>query len=82
MHHLISMSFYVSKDKNGNIHVQNAIMGHLGQHHVHTPKGFKKWAKDIDKEDIHNLDGLCDCGLILGQVKDHEGNVSYNSDFK
>lgn len=67
----IVMQFYISKDSAGNIHVQNAVMGHLGQHHVHTPKDFAAWKKSakVAAKDCHQLKTVCDCGLEPGQVK-------------
>lgn len=29
--------------RTGTIHIQNAAMGYLGQHHVHTAEHFEKW---------------------------------------
>jgi hypothetical protein len=37
------MTFYCTREKDGTIHVQNAVMGMMGQHHVHTPEDFKSW---------------------------------------
>ncbi len=68
------MTFYVSKDKDANVHVQNAVMGALGQHHVHSPEGFKRWRKPGDN--IQELAGAAGSGLSLGQVRDHTGRVS------
>ena len=96
------MRFYVSHDKDGNLHVQNFVLGmqssygsyampllpdqrwppykvfqlrrSVGQHHVHSPAGFERWRKDTD--DIHEIKGLCDCGLAAGMVRDHTGRVS------
>jgi hypothetical protein len=75
---MISMTFYVSKDKDGNIHVQNAVMGALGQHHVHSLEGFERWRKPGDS--IREIAGVCDCGLSPGQVRDHTGRVLALSD--
>ena len=68
-----TMRFYVSKSPDGLYHVQNAVGGYLGQHHVHTKASFESWSKDM--ENIEMLDGPCDCGLTAGQVRDHNGNV-------
>ncbi len=68
------MTFYTSQDREGNIHVQNAAAGALGQHHVHSPAGFARWRKPGDS--IQDVGGHCDCGLIPGQVKGYEGKVS------
>lgn len=67
---MIRMQFYISKDSAGNIHVQNAVMGYLGQHHVHTPKDFAAWKKSakVAAKDCHQLKVACDCGLKSGQV--------------
>lgn len=68
---MIRMKHYISEDKHGNIHVQNAIMGMFGQHHVHTPAGYKRWAKQVAKQDIVRLKKtLCTCGLHPGEVVD------------
>ena len=75
------MHFYVTKTTDGLYHVQNAVMGMLGQHHVHTEKGFKKWMREIEKEKIHTSSGNCDCGLRAGNVQDHTGNVTFNRKF-
>lgn len=63
------MQFYVSHDEAGNVHVQNAIMGMLGQHHVHTPDDFIAWRKPDDEViELENV-GPCDCGLKPGEMK-------------
>jgi len=59
-----TMTFYIHKDADGNIHVQNAVAGMLGQHHVHTPEDFKRWLRL--GSDIQEMDGLCDCGMKPG----------------
>jgi hypothetical protein len=59
------MTFYTYKDADGNIHVQNAVMGMLGQHHVHTPADFRHWGKPGD--DIQEMYALCDCGMKPGE---------------
>ena len=57
------MTFYCTKESDGTIHVQNAVMGMMGQHHVHTQADFDRWAADIDNSSIQWLDcGPCDCG--------------------
>ena len=76
------MRFYFFKTKDGLYHVQNAVAGLLGQHHVHTEKGFKKWSKNIPKKNLINQGkGTCDCGLSAGDVKSHEGHVTFNPKF-
>ena len=69
---MISMRFYVTRTDDGLIHVQNAIMGRFGQHHVHSKEDFAKWMNDgdIQKEDIIELGKTCDCGLKSGEVKE------------
>lgn len=68
------MTFYCTKETDGTIHVQNAIMGMMGQHHVHTPEDFDRWKADIDGGSIDwlSLDKItapCDCGLQAGEIK-------------
>jgi len=58
------------KNKDGSIHVQNAVMGMFGQHHVHDKKGFEEWKKGVNEEDIIYIDGECDCGLQIGDCID------------
>lgn len=65
---MITMQFYVFTDSDGNVHVQNAVAGMLGQHHVHTPEDFERWRKDSD--DVREMGGSCGCGLQPGQVRD------------
>ena len=65
---MYTMTHYCTREKDGTIHVQNAVMGMMGQHHVHTPKDFKKWRKDNDT--IKWLDcEPCGCGLKAGEVR-------------
>lgn len=35
-------------EEDGKIVVQNAVAGHLGQKHEHTPEEFERWVKDND----------------------------------
>lgn len=49
------MTYYCHKLENGNIEVQNAIMGQLGQNHTHTPRDFEEWQKDIPNDQIEWL---------------------------
>lgn len=62
------MTFYCTKEADGTIHVQNAVMGTMGQHHVHTRGDFDKWSKDNDSIEWLDCDP-CDCGLQPGQEK-------------
>jgi len=74
---MIRMSHYVTITEDGSYHVQNAVMGMFGQHHVHTKKDFNDWVRKnkIAKEDIIYLNDCvdghkCDCGLKPGESKD------------
>ena len=74
------MRFHVSITLDGSYHVQNAVAGLLGQHHVHTPESYHKWLKESDEICLLD-DGPCDCGLIPGQVRNHNGKVWTNPKF-
>ncbi len=64
------MTFYCTREPAGAIHVQNAVAGFLGQHHVHTPEDFEYWKVGIAEEQIVWLDSVpCDCGLNPGEVR-------------
>lgn len=64
------MTFHCTKESDGTIHVQNAVMGMMGQHHIHTQADFDRWKADIDEGSIQWFDcGPCDCGLSAGEVK-------------
>ena len=64
------MNFYCTKEPDGTIHVQNAVMGFLGQHHVYTTEDFEHWKVGITKSQIVWLDGApCDCGLKPREVR-------------
>jgi hypothetical protein len=69
----IRMQFYCQRNPDGAIHVQNAVMGHLGQHHVHTQKDWDRWSKTVPAEDIswypEGKYDPCDCGLKPGEKK-------------
>jgi len=62
------MQFYKYGDSQGNVHIQNAVMGQMGQHHVHTPEDFEAWRKPADM--ITDLGGECDCGMRPGEKCD------------
>ena len=66
---MFTMNHYTAKDAEGNVHVSNVVGVFFGQHHVHTPADFERWAKDVDKKSIKPLEGLCDCGLKPGECK-------------
>ena len=76
---MFAMRFYCTREADGTIHVQNAVDGMLGRHHVHTSEDFEswrgtgegriadagiKWMKDVNP---------CDCGLKAGEVRDGRG---------
>ena len=48
----IRMKFYVKIDDKGIYHVQNVLMGRMGQKHTHTKEEFEQWSTDIDEKDI------------------------------
>ena len=65
---MYTMQFYTYNDADGNVHVQNAVAGMLGQHHVHTPEDFKRWCRP--NTEITEMGGLCDCGMKPGEMCD------------
>jgi len=72
----MEMSFYCTREADGTIHVQNAVMGFLGQHHVHTPEDFERWRRagyqPVPDRLIHWLEAApCRCGLAPGEVRQH-----------
>ncbi len=70
---MFEMTHYCTKEKDGSVHVQNAVMGHLGQHHVYTNlRDFKKWTvvADVKASAIKWLKcDPCGCGLEPGEVR-------------
>ena len=73
-----TMSFYVTRTDDGLVHVQNAVGGMLGQHHVHTPDDFERWlggAPDkgigpVSSEDSYDTGKTtCGCGLGAGEKR-------------
>jgi len=74
---MFEMHHYVTITKDGLYHVQNAVGGMFGQHHVHTKEGFEMWAKHVKGAFVHIVKGTCDCGLQDGFVRDHTGNVTF-----
>jgi len=80
---IINMEFYVIITIDGMYHVQNCVMGMLGQHHVHNKPSYKKWSKGIAETHIHIEKGECNCGLNKsGDVRDHDGHKWHNSKFE
>ena len=73
---MFTMTFYCTREADGTIHVQNAVGGMLGQHHVHMPEDFEAWRtggrRKIEDAEIEWLRDTspCGCGLKPGEVKD------------
>ena len=51
---MFQMRFYWWREGD-KIVVQNAVMGMMGQKHVHTERDFKEWAKGIKPEYLIEL---------------------------
>ena len=64
-----TMIHYVSRDQDGTVHVTNAVCGHIGQHHVHTPEGFESWKYEGAVTEELGSTKDCDCGLKPGEAK-------------
>jgi hypothetical protein len=76
---LDEMHHYVTVTPGGQYHVQNMVGSMIGQHHVHSEQGFRKWKRKIDKKYIHLERGeFCVCGLGPGYVKEFDGRVWLN----
>lgn len=79
----IRMTYHVTITEDGFYHVQNVVMGHLGQHHVHTKKGYEFWLKNINnKEDIKVSKGKCNCDLNAGDVREYDGHIWHKQEFE
>lgn len=79
----IRMSFYVTITPDKMYHVQNVIMGQLGQHHIHNKKSYDKWKKGIRQENITISEGECNCGLKKsGDVREYDGREWHNKRFE
>lgn len=77
-------SFTVTKCPDGSVHVQNVVGMHLGQHHVHSEKGFAEWKKKAAPENkggIEVAEGVCNCGLKPGWVREINGRDWFNANF-
>ncbi len=62
------MTFYCTRAPDSTVHVQNAVLGFLGQHHVHSPEDFERWKVGIPESRIVWLAAApCDCGLKPGE---------------
>ena len=78
------MRHYVALTPDGLYHVQNMIGAMIGQHHVHTEKGYKE-VEEGHRQEVHSLEEMaefCACGLEPGYVKEHDGRVWFNEKFK
>lgn len=68
----------------GTVHVQNSIMGHLGQHHVHTLQGYRRWKKDLKlkcTEKRAKEGEKCDCGFTTpGKIREYDGKEWVNDE--
>lgn len=76
------MHHFAQKGRDGNIHVQNMVAGMFGQHHVHTKRGFGRWRKEVGATVKWEGPGPCNCGLKPGQVREYDGHVWSNPQFK
>ncbi len=57
----MEMTFYVTTNEDGTIHITNTVGSLIGQHHVHTPKDFKTWLQpDYNVSRLKNTKD-CDC---------------------
>jgi hypothetical protein len=73
---LWDMRHYVHRC-NGLVHVTNMVGPYEGQHHVHTPAGFRTWRKGVEAAcvDLKGV-GPCHCGLTPGQARDRDGHIT------
>ena len=67
---VIRMYFDATETSDGLIHVQNSVMGMLGQHHVHTKANFEKWRNG---KSVQLSKGTCDCNMQAGDVREYDG---------
>lgn len=67
---VVEMNFYITKTSDGLYHVQNAVKGQFGQHHVHDEESFNKWKEGIEEKNLKFLKGECNCGLKNGDCID------------
>lgn len=78
------MTFTVTECPDGTLHVQNLVGMYLGQHHVHSKKGFEEWKKKAGPEAKGSLKtekGVCNCGLKPGWVRECNGKDWFNANF-
>ena len=77
---MFEMRFYVTREADGTVHVQNAVGGMFGQHHAHTATDFDDWRLGtgrytlgpVSPDSIEELRDAspCTCGLAAGEMKD------------
>lgn len=77
-------TFKVTESPDGMFHVQNIVGMYLGQHHIHSKKGFEEWKKKAAPENKGKLKiekGVCNCGLKPGWVREINGRDWFNANF-
>lgn len=77
----ILIQFFATETPDGTIHIQNAIDGLPGQHHVHTKESFERWRSTLKPKYLEIKKGECSCGLRPGQVREYDGDVWFNDRF-
>lgn len=60
------MTHYVFRNGDNEVHVQNMVGGHSGQHHIHTAEEFRAWAAEIPGRQLKEMKTECDCGRTEG----------------
>ena len=60
------MTHYIFRNGDDEIHVQNAVRGHFGQHHIHTAEQFREWVAEIPGNQLKEMKTECDCGRTEG----------------
>ncbi|KKL12150.1 hypothetical protein LCGC14_2538690 [marine sediment metagenome] len=73
------MTHYIFRNAKDEIHVQNAVRGYLGQHHIHDSKSYFEWVREIPDDQIREMHTPCDCGREHGTytawpVKEGDGD--------
>ncbi|KKK66917.1 hypothetical protein LCGC14_2959270 [marine sediment metagenome] len=58
---MATMKHYVFRNKDGSVHVQNAVGGMFGQHHIHDEVSFGRWRVQIADRSLEMMEGDCDC---------------------
>jgi len=81
---MFSMLYSAVIYDDGTVHVQNSVMGHLGQHHIHSFKGYRRWKKDLKlncDEKKAKKGEKCDCKLKTpGQIREYDGKEWVNDE--